>query len=222
MSGDLERSDRPVGSEPLAPRRGIDRRTLVKRAAAAGALAWTAPVILDSLASPAAAASCGKLFRIEYRMNASCASVETTTVGDTGQRPSTCGAGVITNPPAGYTESITTVTSTGQSLAAGGLKVSGSCAATSSSSATFEFTGSAPSSGVVSGCSGPLSFLAAGIFSQNKTAGTGACQTRTLGDANPGLIPTLTNTQVIFTQPSSDKAAQSGDWQFVIGCACTS
>jgi hypothetical protein len=39
-------------------RSGLDRRTLIKRAAAAGAVAWTAPVILDSLSSPAAAASC--------------------------------------------------------------------------------------------------------------------------------------------------------------------
>jgi hypothetical protein len=34
---------------------GLDRRTMIKRAAAAGAVAWTAPVIIDSLASPAAA-----------------------------------------------------------------------------------------------------------------------------------------------------------------------
>jgi hypothetical protein len=34
---------------------GLDRRTVIKRAAAVGAVAWTAPVIIDSLASPAAA-----------------------------------------------------------------------------------------------------------------------------------------------------------------------
>jgi hypothetical protein len=33
----------------------IGRRTLIKRAAAAGAVAWTAPMVLDSLSSPAAA-----------------------------------------------------------------------------------------------------------------------------------------------------------------------
>jgi hypothetical protein len=40
-----------------SPRRGsgIDRRTLIKGAAAAGAVAWTAPVIIGSIASPAAA-----------------------------------------------------------------------------------------------------------------------------------------------------------------------
>ena len=38
-------------------RTGLDRRTLIKGAAVAGAAAWTAPVIIDSLTSPAAAAS---------------------------------------------------------------------------------------------------------------------------------------------------------------------
>jgi hypothetical protein len=35
----------------------VGRRALIKRAAAAGAVAWTAPLIVDSLASPAAAAT---------------------------------------------------------------------------------------------------------------------------------------------------------------------
>jgi hypothetical protein len=43
---------------------GISRRTLIRRAAATGAVAWTAPMIIDSLASPAAAqtAPCGCTF----------------------------------------------------------------------------------------------------------------------------------------------------------------
>jgi len=36
---------------------GIDRRTLLKGAAVAGVAAWTAPMIIDSVTSPAAAAS---------------------------------------------------------------------------------------------------------------------------------------------------------------------
>jgi hypothetical protein len=36
-------------------RPGIDRRTLIRRAATTGALAWTAPMLLDSLRSPAGA-----------------------------------------------------------------------------------------------------------------------------------------------------------------------
>lgn len=55
-------------TEILSPdereRRGVDRRTLIKRAAAAGAAVWTAPLILDSVASPAGAISCiGGCFR---------------------------------------------------------------------------------------------------------------------------------------------------------------
>ena len=38
----------------------VGRRAMIKRAAAAGAVAWTAPIIVDSFASPAAAASCAK------------------------------------------------------------------------------------------------------------------------------------------------------------------
>lgn len=40
-------------------RTGIDRRSMIKGAAIAGAAAWTAPVIIDSLTSPAAALSSG-------------------------------------------------------------------------------------------------------------------------------------------------------------------
>jgi hypothetical protein len=40
-------------------RPGIDRRTLIKRTAVAGAVAWTAPAIIGSLASPAGAVTGG-------------------------------------------------------------------------------------------------------------------------------------------------------------------
>jgi hypothetical protein len=47
-----------------AEKRGIDRRTLIKRSAAVGAAAWAAPVIIGSLNSPAGAATrpCGCTF----------------------------------------------------------------------------------------------------------------------------------------------------------------
>jgi hypothetical protein len=44
---------------PGADARGLTRRQMIRRAAAAGAVAWTAPAIIDSLASPAAAQTCG-------------------------------------------------------------------------------------------------------------------------------------------------------------------
>jgi hypothetical protein len=53
-----------------APERTLDRRTLIKRAAAAGAVAWTAPVLINSLDSPAAAATggcaCAGCFYVEF------------------------------------------------------------------------------------------------------------------------------------------------------------
>jgi hypothetical protein len=48
-----------VGDQP-----GLSRRQLIKASAVAGAAAWTAPAIIDSLASPAAAAStCSTWYR---------------------------------------------------------------------------------------------------------------------------------------------------------------
>ena len=42
------------------------RRAIIRGAAAAGVFAWTAPVIIDSLASPAAAGSVAGCFRAEF------------------------------------------------------------------------------------------------------------------------------------------------------------
>jgi hypothetical protein len=48
--------------------RRISRRSLIKKSAIAGAAAWTAPVILGSLASPAAAGTCAKgSFYVAYQ-----------------------------------------------------------------------------------------------------------------------------------------------------------
>lgn len=64
-------------------RPGIDRRTLIKRAAATGAVAWTAPLIIDSLASPAAAvtvaAGCYDLFYPINGNTGDCAAAAPTT-----------------------------------------------------------------------------------------------------------------------------------------------
>ena len=48
--------------------RHVSRRALIKKSAAVGAAAWTAPVILGSLASPAAAGTCAKgSFYVAYQ-----------------------------------------------------------------------------------------------------------------------------------------------------------
>jgi hypothetical protein len=44
------------GGQP-ATRAGLSRREIIKRSAVAGGLVWTAPVVIDSLASPAGALS---------------------------------------------------------------------------------------------------------------------------------------------------------------------
>src|SRR4051812_5464066 len=49
-----------------AERRGLSRRQMIKASAVAGAAAWTAPVIIDSLASPAAASSACKQYFAKY------------------------------------------------------------------------------------------------------------------------------------------------------------
>ena len=57
----------PQVDDVVAPERaGMDRRTLIKAAGAAGVAAWSAPVIYGSLASPAAAAqsSCTSITRV--------------------------------------------------------------------------------------------------------------------------------------------------------------
>jgi hypothetical protein len=51
MAGDVEQGSRD----------GLSRREMIKASAVAGAAAWTAPMIIDSLTSPAAAASGGAL-----------------------------------------------------------------------------------------------------------------------------------------------------------------
>lgn len=86
--------DRPADANEPAPSPadtpGVDRRALIRRAAAAGTLAWTAPVVIDSLASPAGAvtfaASC---YRAQFERSG-LTFVEVTAVDGGGCTPSTC------------------------------------------------------------------------------------------------------------------------------------
>jgi hypothetical protein len=73
-----------VRDEPKDSRgAGLDRRTLIKAAAVAGVGAWTAPAIIGSIASPAAAASgggvaCGDysyVFLVTYDSESGCTAV---------------------------------------------------------------------------------------------------------------------------------------------------
>lgn len=59
--------------------RGVGRRALIRGAAAAGMAAWTAPAIIDSLASPAAAATVSGCFQVGVRLNQRVGSASTAT-----------------------------------------------------------------------------------------------------------------------------------------------
>src|SRR5947199_10678268 len=54
---DDDRSSAMADVVEQGERKGLSRRDMIKAAGIAGAAAWTAPVIVDSLSSPAAAAS---------------------------------------------------------------------------------------------------------------------------------------------------------------------
>lgn len=63
---------------------GLDRRTLIRRAAVAGAVAWTAPVIVGSVASPAGATTITPgCYKMLFTVNATSCS-NGPTVGATG------------------------------------------------------------------------------------------------------------------------------------------
>lgn len=51
------------------PERGIDRRVLIRRAAVVGAAAWTAPLVVGSIASPAGAGTYHGCYRVQFERN---------------------------------------------------------------------------------------------------------------------------------------------------------
>ena len=73
-----------------AERRRIDRRALIQRAAVAGTLAWTAPVIIDSLASPASALTLTDCFRALFLRAPGSTFVEANPDNGAGCVPTTC------------------------------------------------------------------------------------------------------------------------------------
>jgi hypothetical protein len=70
MTTELGNSD----ASRAAERRGLSRRQMIKASAVAGAAAWTAPVIVDSLASPAAAVSGCKPYWMKLTAGGGCNS----------------------------------------------------------------------------------------------------------------------------------------------------
>jgi hypothetical protein len=62
-------------AETTAEGRSLNRRQLIKRAGAVGVTAWVAPIIIDSLASPAAATTLATdCYSIQYGVTGTCAT----------------------------------------------------------------------------------------------------------------------------------------------------
>jgi hypothetical protein len=189
---------------PEGGRRGIDRRTLIKRAAATGAVAWTAPLIIDSLASPAAALTCtGSCFLIQFGpAGAGAPNCNTTSqaVGTGGQTP--C-------PSLSSSNCSSTISVAAGFTPANACLTSAACQA-NTSPVTFTLnTTSASCFGITQGsCAAPRRILAAQAKTTTAT-GTQACVTGSI-DA--------TGATVTFTK------AGGTTWvwfQFLIGCGCS-
>ena len=94
----------PTNSEndftPRESGRGVNRRQMIKAAGIAGAAVWTAPMIVDSLASPAAAVTVTPgCFRIHYTVaTASCSASPSTAATGCGTTGTTCGTPAGSNP----------------------------------------------------------------------------------------------------------------------------
>lgn len=64
--------DNEQASDTTKPSGGLHRRELLRRALIAGAVGWTAPLLVESLASPASAASLSGCYRLLLNQDASC------------------------------------------------------------------------------------------------------------------------------------------------------
>jgi hypothetical protein len=179
--------------------RGVDRRTLIKRAAATGAVAWTAPLIIDSLTSPAAALTCaGECFRFQILADQDCGFVSPRT--ETVSTIAPCG----TLTAAGCT----TTTNVPAGVAAddfnGGVctDIPGGIPDCRTQSMTFFLATTTCTWGGGGTCNGPRRFLAG--------------QANTNTGCVPGNI-SATGASVTFALPAGQ---QWQHFQFIVGCSC--
>jgi hypothetical protein len=180
---------------PEGGRRGIDRRTLIKRAAATGAVAWTAPLIIDSLASPAAALTCtGACFRAQFPAETGlCNGPSVAVSGPCNTTSANCSSTV--NIGAGTTYGALCITPPAGA---------NTCTATSSPTFTLNTTSATCFTSTQGSCAAPRRFLAAGAATV-----AGVCVNGTING---------TGTTVTFTLPAG---AQWASFQFLIGCGCS-
>jgi hypothetical protein len=177
---------------------GIDRRTLIKRAAAGGALVWTAPVILDSLASPAAAFTClGGCVLVQIPpdpgMDPVCDSTSQTVSAACAPTSPNC----------------TSTTNLGAGFTLGSVCISGiDCGALGVPVFNLDTAGTTCFTATGASCSAPRQFLAAqaGLVD---AAGNPSCIAGTVGAGGA---------QVVFGQPPGTTYTF---FQLLIGCSCS-
>lgn len=180
---------------PDADRPGIDRRSLIKRAAVAGAAAWTAPVILGSVASPAAALTCnGTCFRVTFPSDnaGNCTN------------PSVAVAGVCPTGTVGANCATTTDLPAGTSYSSVCITPPGFCASTSNIF-TFTLDANSPTCFTAGTCPNARRFLAA----RAQFTPSNACQNATINAAG--------TTAQFAGRPEGQSWL---NFTFVIGCGC--
>jgi hypothetical protein len=179
---------------PAGERPGIDRRTLIKRAAATGAVAWTAPIIIDSLASPAAAITCASTcFRVTFPADN----------GGNCDLPSVAVAGACPTGTTGPGCSTTTDLPAGTTYSGACITPPSFCGTTTNF--TGPFTLNAAAACALTACAPNRQFLAARALTN-----TGNCVLPNPTFSSPTVIT--------WFRPANETWV---NFTFVIGCSCT-
>jgi hypothetical protein len=182
--------------------RGVDRRTLIKRAAATGAVAWTAPLIIDSLTSPAAALTCaGECFRFQILADQDCGSVSPPRT-ETVSTISPCGT--LTAAACATTTDVTAGLVADDFNGGVCTDIDGGISDCRTQSMTFRLSTMACTWGGGGTCNGPRRFLAA-----QANTNTG-CVAGSIDQTRSGAA-------VTFTLPAGQ---QWQHFQFIVGCSC--
>lgn len=208
--------------------RGIGRRTLIKRAAAAGAVAWTAPVILDSLASPAAAASCASCFKFGI-LAVDTGDSNTTSTSNYPSRTYTVGSCL----PNGDAKCAAKNEKENVAFNTLGITLTGNFNVDQTNDVTVTMAQSGTWTGA--GCNSPFRITGAS-FIWRSTSGDarfpgngddGVCESKVPGDSptTGGTFPnnslvSISASAVTWRMPDSLKPGHSGGFNFVIGCDC--
>jgi hypothetical protein len=215
--------------ESPARERGIGRRTLIKRAAAAGAVAWSAPVILDSLSSPAAAFSCGTCFKVGFQ------AVDDNDSNPTGTGPNNPNGSNNSYPVSsflGYPASPCTtpgdsacsnIIKQNVTLSSLGISISGGFHVDTTNSVTVNIAAAASAPG----CTSKPTILGSSFVWRTSTGSFSECASPSSSAGTPPHLSAYQSTKVgateahvTWTMPLSDHPGHSGGFNFVVGCSC--